>query len=149
MDFLIDLAMLEWHIGEVFDGPGAHQVGDGVDDHPPVLEVRQGEHLVDGVPRPGLAEELLGREQDDVAALLLGAFEEPVAPRKHDKAIPAELETIVLKAMTKNPAVVGRGLYYSHLTVDPTDENRIYSIAMRLSMSIDGRLSRACPSRSS
>ena len=42
------------------------------------------------------------------------------------------------RMMTKNPAVVGRGLYYSHLTVDPTDENRIYSIAMRLSMSIDG-----------
>jgi photosystem II stability/assembly factor-like uncharacterized protein len=40
--------------------------------------------------------------------------------------------------MTKNPAVVGRGLYYSHLTIDPTDENRIYTIGMRLSMSIDG-----------
>ncbi|HKE28769.1 MAG TPA: hypothetical protein VKB88_40745 [Bryobacteraceae bacterium] len=40
--------------------------------------------------------------------------------------------------MTKNPVVVGRGLYYSHLTVDPTDENRIYTIGMRLSMSIDG-----------
>ncbi len=32
------------------------------------------------------------------------AFEEPVAPRKVDKGIPAELETIVLKAMEKNPA---------------------------------------------
>jgi photosystem II stability/assembly factor-like uncharacterized protein len=42
------------------------------------------------------------------------------------------------RMMTKNPAVVGRGLYYSHLTIDPTDENRIYSIAMRLSTSIDG-----------
>lgn len=40
--------------------------------------------------------------------------------------------------MTKNPVVVGRGLYYSHLTIDPTDENRLYSIGMRLSMSIDG-----------
>jgi photosystem II stability/assembly factor-like uncharacterized protein len=40
--------------------------------------------------------------------------------------------------MTKNPVVVGRGLYYSHLTIDPTDENRIYTIGMRLSMSIDG-----------
>jgi len=40
--------------------------------------------------------------------------------------------------MTKNPIVVGRGLYYSHLTIDPTDENRIYTIGMRLSMSIDG-----------
>ncbi|HEX3742292.1 MAG TPA: hypothetical protein VHW09_00100 [Bryobacteraceae bacterium] len=40
--------------------------------------------------------------------------------------------------MTKNPAVVGRGLYYSHLTIDPTDENRIYTIGMRLSYSIDG-----------
>jgi photosystem II stability/assembly factor-like uncharacterized protein len=40
--------------------------------------------------------------------------------------------------MTRNPVVVGRGLYYSHLTIDPTDENRIYTIGMRLSMSIDG-----------
>src|SRR5262249_2794546 len=32
------------------------------------------------------------------------AFEEPVRPRRMDKAIPAELETIVLKALEKNPA---------------------------------------------
>jgi eukaryotic-like serine/threonine-protein kinase len=32
------------------------------------------------------------------------AFEEPKAPRRLSKAIPAELETIVLKAMEKNPA---------------------------------------------
>ncbi|MDR3698517.1 MAG: hypothetical protein P4L56_02710 [Candidatus Sulfopaludibacter sp.] len=42
------------------------------------------------------------------------------------------------RMMTNNPVVVGRGLYYSHLTIDPTDENRIYTIGMRLSMSIDG-----------
>src|SRR5439155_11451503 len=32
------------------------------------------------------------------------AFEEPKAPRHHNKSIPPELETIVLKAMEKNPA---------------------------------------------
>jgi serine/threonine protein kinase/Flp pilus assembly protein TadD len=32
------------------------------------------------------------------------AFDEPAAPRRLHKAIPAELETIVLKAMEKNPA---------------------------------------------
>ena len=32
------------------------------------------------------------------------AFEEPKPPRRHNKAIPAELETIVLKALEKNPA---------------------------------------------
>jgi tetratricopeptide (TPR) repeat protein len=32
------------------------------------------------------------------------AFEEPVRPRRRHKAIPAELETIALKAMEKNPA---------------------------------------------
>jgi serine/threonine protein kinase len=32
------------------------------------------------------------------------AFEEPRPPRQHDRAIPAELETIVLKALEKNPA---------------------------------------------
>jgi tetratricopeptide (TPR) repeat protein len=32
------------------------------------------------------------------------AFEEPVPPRRVNRAVPAELETIVLKAMEKNPA---------------------------------------------
>src|SRR5262249_27431772 len=31
------------------------------------------------------------------------AFEEPVAPQKLDRSIPAELETVTLKAMAKNP----------------------------------------------
>jgi photosystem II stability/assembly factor-like uncharacterized protein len=35
------------------------------------------------------------------------------------------------RMMSKDPAVVGRGLYYSHVTVDPTDENRVYSTACR------------------
>ena len=45
------------------------------------------------------------------------------------------------RMMTKNPAVVGRGLYYSHLTIDPTDENRIYSIRHTLSGDHLGRRS--------
>jgi serine/threonine protein kinase/Flp pilus assembly protein TadD len=32
------------------------------------------------------------------------AFEEPVAPRRLERAVPAELETVVLKALEKNPA---------------------------------------------
>ena len=32
------------------------------------------------------------------------AFEEPTAPRKLDRAIPAELETVTLKCLAKNPA---------------------------------------------
>jgi tetratricopeptide (TPR) repeat protein len=32
------------------------------------------------------------------------AFEEPTAPRRLNKAVPAELETVVLKALEKNPA---------------------------------------------
>src|SRR5262249_11302130 len=32
------------------------------------------------------------------------AFEEPAAPRKLDKAIPAELETVTLKCLAKSPA---------------------------------------------
>src|SRR5262249_31474584 len=31
------------------------------------------------------------------------AFEEPVPPRRLNRAVPADLETIVLKAMAKNP----------------------------------------------
>jgi WD40 repeat protein/serine/threonine protein kinase/tetratricopeptide (TPR) repeat protein len=32
------------------------------------------------------------------------AFEEPVAPRKLDRSVPAELQTVTLKALAKNPA---------------------------------------------
>jgi serine/threonine protein kinase len=32
------------------------------------------------------------------------AFEDPTPPRKLDRAIPAELETITLKCLAKNPA---------------------------------------------
>src|SRR4029450_1802828 len=42
--------------------------------------------------------------QDRQELLRQIAFEEPTAPRRLNKAIPAELETIVLKAMAKNPA---------------------------------------------
>ncbi|MGH7455741.1 MAG: WD40/YVTN/BNR-like repeat-containing protein, partial [bacterium] len=34
--------------------------------------------------------------------------------------------------------IVSRGFYYTDLRVDPTDENRVYAIASRLSVSIDG-----------
>jgi serine/threonine protein kinase/Flp pilus assembly protein TadD len=43
-----------------------------------------------------------GKDKADILRRL--AFEEPVAPRKLDKAIPAELETITLKCLAKNPA---------------------------------------------
>jgi serine/threonine protein kinase/Tfp pilus assembly protein PilF len=42
--------------------------------------------------------------QDRQELLRQVAFEEPTAPRKLDRSIPAELETIVFKAMEKNPA---------------------------------------------
>ncbi|MFV2065540.1 MAG: protein kinase [Pirellulales bacterium] len=42
--------------------------------------------------------------QDRQELLRQVAFDEPKAPRKLSKAIPAELEIIVLKAMAKNPA---------------------------------------------
>jgi tetratricopeptide (TPR) repeat protein len=43
-----------------------------------------------------------GRNRHEVVHQI--AFEEPKRPRQLNKAIPAELETIVLKAMEKNPA---------------------------------------------
>jgi serine/threonine protein kinase/Flp pilus assembly protein TadD len=42
--------------------------------------------------------------QDRQELLRQIAFEEPTAPRKLERGIPAELETIVLKALEKNPA---------------------------------------------
>jgi tetratricopeptide (TPR) repeat protein len=42
-----------------------------------------------------------GRDREELLRQI--TFAEPKAPRRLDKAIPAELETIVLKAMAKNP----------------------------------------------
>jgi serine/threonine protein kinase len=49
-------------------------------------------------------EPVLGAGKDREAVLHQIAFEEPKAPRRINKSIPAELETIVLKALEKNPA---------------------------------------------
>lgn len=43
-----------------------------------------------------------GRDKEEILKRL--AFDEPPAPRTLDKAIPAELETITLKALAKDPA---------------------------------------------
>ncbi|MFO0841568.1 MAG: serine/threonine-protein kinase [Gemmataceae bacterium] len=43
-----------------------------------------------------------GRDRQEVLRQV--AFEEPLAPRRVNKSVPAELETIVLKAMEKDPA---------------------------------------------
>jgi tetratricopeptide (TPR) repeat protein/serine/threonine protein kinase len=45
---------------------------------------------------------ITGRDREEVLRQI--AFEEPRPPRRLNKAIPRELETIVLKAMEKNPA---------------------------------------------
>jgi serine/threonine protein kinase/WD40 repeat protein len=43
-----------------------------------------------------------GRDREELLKQI--AFEEPPPPRKHNRLIPLELETIVMKAMAKNPA---------------------------------------------
>ena len=43
-----------------------------------------------------------GRDRQEILRRI--AFEEPPAPRKHNPAIPVALETIVLKAMAKDPS---------------------------------------------
>ena len=42
------------------------------------------------------------------------------------------------RKVSDRAAILGRGLYYGHITVDPTDENRVYGIGMQLSVSEDG-----------
>jgi photosystem II stability/assembly factor-like uncharacterized protein len=42
------------------------------------------------------------------------------------------------KQISKNERIVSRGFYYTTLRVDPTNENRIYAVASRLYVSIDG-----------
>jgi tetratricopeptide (TPR) repeat protein len=49
-----------------------------------------------------LAPAFSGRDRQELLRQI--AFEEPLPPRRVRKAVPAELETIVLKAMAKNPA---------------------------------------------
>lgn len=42
------------------------------------------------------------------------------------------------RTVSKDRQIVSRGFYYTDLRVDPTDENRIYAVASRLFLSIDG-----------
>lgn len=42
------------------------------------------------------------------------------------------------RLVSKDPEIVSRGFYYTDLRVDPSDEDRVYAIASRLSVSIDG-----------
>jgi photosystem II stability/assembly factor-like uncharacterized protein len=42
------------------------------------------------------------------------------------------------KQVNKGRDIVSRGFYYTHIRVDPTEENRIYAVASRLFLSIDG-----------
>lgn len=42
------------------------------------------------------------------------------------------------KQVSKQANIVSRGFYYTDLRVDPTDEDRVYAVASRLSVSIDG-----------
>ncbi len=52
------------------------------------------------------------------------------------------------RMVSNDVGIVSRGFYYTDLRVDPADENRVYAVSSRLSLSIDGgksfrRISRA------
>ncbi|MDT5158852.1 MAG: hypothetical protein QOH51_3209 [Acidobacteriota bacterium] len=40
--------------------------------------------------------------------------------------------------VTQQPSIVSRGFYYTHVRVDPTNENRVFAVASRLFVSVDG-----------
>ncbi|HEX7314101.1 MAG TPA: hypothetical protein VF297_09265 [Pyrinomonadaceae bacterium] len=40
--------------------------------------------------------------------------------------------------VSKQTSIVSRGFYYTHVRVDPTNENRVYAVASTLFMSVDG-----------
>jgi photosystem II stability/assembly factor-like uncharacterized protein len=42
------------------------------------------------------------------------------------------------RCVCHDPEIVSRGFYYTDLRVDPVDENRVYAVSSRLSVSIDG-----------
>ncbi len=42
------------------------------------------------------------------------------------------------RLVSRDVEIVSRGFYYTDLRVDPTDENRVYALASRLFLSIDG-----------
>ncbi len=45
---------------------------------------------------------------------------------------------VTFRKVCDEPEIVSRGLYYTHVRVDPMDENRVYAVASRLQVSIDG-----------
>ena len=45
---------------------------------------------------------------------------------------------MTFRTISKDRQIVSRGFYYTDLRVDPTDENRLYAVASRLFLSIDG-----------
>ena len=76
-------------------GAGAGQARAG---RPPGGRVRPGATLYELLTgRPAVD----GEDRQEILRRI--AFEEPIAPRKVDKAIPAELETVTLKCLAKNP----------------------------------------------
>src|SRR3712207_6555513 len=40
--------------------------------------------------------------------------------------------------VSKQTSIVSRGFYYTHVRVDPTNENRVYAVASTLFVSVDG-----------
>jgi len=40
--------------------------------------------------------------------------------------------------VSKQTSIVSRGFYYTHVRVDPTNENRVYAVASQLFLSVDG-----------
>ena len=77
-------------------GAGAGQAGGGGPPHRRLLAGR------DAVRAADAGAGLRGGDRQELLRQI--AFEEPRPPRRINRAIPAELETIVLKAMEKNPA---------------------------------------------
>jgi len=45
---------------------------------------------------------------------------------------------VTFTKVSDEAGIVSRGLYYTHLRIDPADENRLYAVSSRLQLSIDG-----------
>lgn len=80
--------------------------------------------------------------QDRQELLRQIAFEEPRLPRRLNKAIPAELETIVLKATDKNPAERYDNRYSGNSLHRPDGRYKVPSAVARPRQRLGGR--RAC-----
>lgn len=125
---LYDFRRLPWHFRSGGPGSGLYKTTDGGDTWLNLTEAETDNGLPSGtLGRIGLAVSA----SDPAVIYAVIESKDGVLWRSSDGG---ETWTLV----SKDPVVSSRPFYYSDIRVDPTDENRIYAVSGRLSVSEDG-----------